>query len=166
MKDMPAMGKRDFDISTSVTGDSGRDFLEKVLRPEQRQVVVATLDQQRQALAEIIAIRRAIAVELRKYLAGETPDRAKIVAMGRRYGQLDGEMSWRYTMAFSEVNHTLTDEQRDALRKLRNLEGYQSAPYYLYSQAIQAKPDLGNVTRLFVEPQGEPSQTISPAAPQ
>ena len=41
MKDMPAMGKRDFDISTSVTGDSGAAFLE-ALTPEQRGWVTAS----------------------------------------------------------------------------------------------------------------------------
>ena len=129
MKDMPAMGKpQDFDISTSVTGDSGRDFLEVVLTPEQRRVIVATLDPQRQALEEIVTLRKSVSTELRKLLAGTEPDRDKVIGLGLRYGQLDGEMSWRYTMAFAEVNRTLTDDQRTALKRLRNLEGYQSTP--------------------------------------
>ena len=163
MKDMPAMGKRDFDISTSVTGDSGRDFLEAVLSPEQRRVIVATLDPQRQALEEIVTLRKSISTELRKLLVGTVPDRDKVVALGRRYGQLDGEMSWRYTMAFSEVNRTLTDDQRAALKRLRNLEGYQSAPYYLFSQAVQASPELESVDRFFAEPsQTEAGTTETP----
>lgn len=50
MKDMPAMGKRDFDISTAVTGDSGEAFVEKVLTEEQRKHILAILDKQMSAL--------------------------------------------------------------------------------------------------------------------
>ena len=49
MKDMPAMGRRDFDISTTVTGDSGQAFLE-TLPPEQRGWVTSTIERQRGAL--------------------------------------------------------------------------------------------------------------------
>lgn len=149
MKDMPAMGKRDFDISTSVTGDSGQAFIEEVLTPDQRKHILDIADLQRPVLMEIIDVRREISKELRKLLAGETPDREKLLSLGRRYGELDGEMSWTYAMAFGEVNRTLTDAQRTELMKLRNLDGYTSAPYYLYSKAIQDVPDLGNTDRFF-----------------
>jgi hypothetical protein len=49
MKDMPAMDKRDFDISTSVTGESGKEFL-NTLTVEQRQNITAIPDPQRKAL--------------------------------------------------------------------------------------------------------------------
>jgi Spy/CpxP family protein refolding chaperone len=149
MKDMPAMGKRDFDISTSVTGDSGQAFIEDVLTADQRKHILAIADLQRPALMETISVRREISTELRKLLAGETPDREKLLALGKKYGELDGEMSWYYTTAFAAVNKTLTDEQRAALMKLRNLDGYTSAPYYIYSQAMQDVPDLGNTDRFF-----------------
>ena len=42
MKDMPAMGKRDYDISLSRTGDGGSDFLD-TLTAEQRAWVDRTL---------------------------------------------------------------------------------------------------------------------------
>ncbi len=144
MKDMPAMGKRDFDISTSVTGDSGRTLVEELLAPEQAAHINAIPDQQRKALMETIDVRREFSTELRKLLDGRTPDRKKLLALGRRYGELDGEMSWLYTMAFGKVNRTLTDEQRTALVKLRNLPGYESAPWYLYSRGQQNSPQLGD----------------------
>lgn len=134
MKDMPAMGKRDYDISTSRTGDSGRDFLEQVLNPPQRAIITDILAKQKKAIMETITLRRAMATELRKYLAGQQPDRAKVSALGRHYGELDGEMSWLYAMAFAKVNGTLTDDQRTALVKLRNLDGYKSAEAYIYSR--------------------------------
>ncbi len=91
MKDMPAMGKRDFNISTSRTGDSGEAFVEQVCNPAQRQIMMGILAQQRAALQEIVTVRRAISSELRKFLQGQTPDKVKVLALGRRYGELDGE---------------------------------------------------------------------------
>jgi Spy/CpxP family protein refolding chaperone len=152
MKDMPAMGKRDFDISTSVTGDSGQAFLEQVLTEPQRMLITQIADKQRDLLKETIAVRKSISKELRKLLDGKTPDKATVLSLGRRYGQLDGEMSWYYTTAFAKVNQTLTQEQRAALMKLRNLEGYKSAPYYIYSSPANDQPVLNNVDAFFLSP--------------
>lgn len=148
MKDMPAMGQRDFDISTSVTGDSGRTFLE-LLTPEQRQVVTSLIDQQRPELREIITVRRQISTKLRVFLDGQAPSEDEVVALGRRYGELDGQISCSYAKAFAAVNRTLSDPQRQALRKLRNLEGYSSAKAYIYSTPVQSEPQVDNTDRFF-----------------
>jgi Spy/CpxP family protein refolding chaperone len=152
MKDMPAMGKRDYDISTSRTGDSGRDFLEQVLTEPQRAQITGILEQQRKAIMETIEVRRSIAAELRKYLSSATPDRQKVIALGRRYGELDGEMSWHYATAFAKVNRTLTDAQRAALMKLRNLDGYKSAEAYIYSRPLTGKLELPSSDHFFLAP--------------
>lgn len=154
MKDMPAMGKRDYDIGTSVTGDSGKAFLDDVLTEQQRVLITGIADKQRELLKETIAVRRNISQELRKLLDGKTPDKTKILSLGRRYGELDGEMSWYYATAFAKVNQTLTKEQRTALMKLRNLEGYKSAPYYIYSSPAQDQPVLKDVEDFFFSPKG------------
>ncbi len=154
MKDVPTMGKRDFDISTLVTGDSGKAFVDKVLTQEQRTLVTAIPDQQRDLLKEIIVVRRELSQELRQLLDGETPDEAKIMALGHRYGELDGEMSWYYAIAFAKINQTLTQQQRAALEKLRNLNDYVSAPYYIYSSPVSRQPDLTNVDTFFFPPRG------------
>ena len=44
-----AMGKRDYSISTSLTGDSGRDFL-ATLNADQRKLITDLVDLQRDAL--------------------------------------------------------------------------------------------------------------------
>ena len=152
MKDMPAMGKKNYDISTSVTGDSGKSFLSEVLTQAQRKNVDAIPGMQRTAMQKIIEVRRAISVELRKYLKGQPPDKAKVLALGRQYGELDGEVSWYYTMAFAKINRTLTEDQRASLVKLRNLDGYTSAPYYIYSDGAKSEPQLGNVNTFFFAP--------------
>ena len=148
MKDMPAMGKRDFDISTSVTGDSGKEFL-NILTGDQRQNITAIPDMQRKALQEVIAVRGAISTELRKFLSGGQADKNTVLALGRRYGELDGEMSYYYATAFANANRTLTADQRLALVKLRNLDGYTSAPAYIYSDPITGAVNLPSTDSLF-----------------
>ena len=146
MKDMPAMGKRDYDISTSVTGDSGKEFINSLTK-EQRINITAIPDLQRKDLQEVIAVRRAISTELRKFINGGSADKEKVIALGRRYGELDGEMSYYYAAAFAKVNRTLTAEQRKTLIKLRNLDGYTSAPAYIYSSPVREEvklPDTGS----------------------
>jgi len=151
MKDMPAMGKRNYDISTSVTGDSGEEFI-KLLTSEQRGNITSITEQQRKLLAEMVDVRRAISVELRKFLSGSQTEKTKVLALGRRYGELDGEMSWIYATAFARVGRTLTADQRAACVKLRNLDGYHSAPAYLYSNPMQKLPTLPSSDFLFSPP--------------
>jgi len=149
MKGMPAMGRRDYDISTSVTGDSGKAFLDDVLTRNQRRHIDAIPDLQRKALAGTVTVRRALSRELRKLLKGQAPEEEKVIELGRRYGELDGEMSWLYATAFARVNRTLTARQRAGLVRLRNLKGYESAPYYIYSSGRYTQPDLRGVRAFF-----------------
>ena len=151
MKDMPAMGQRNYDISTAVTGDSGESFL-NILTSDQRANITAIPEQQSKLLAETVKVREAMSVELRKFLSGGKADQTKVIALGRRYGELDGEMSWMYATAFARVGRTLTAEQRSACVKLRNLDGYQSAPAYLYSNPLQKLPALPSSDFLFAAP--------------
>lgn len=152
MKDMPAMGKRDYDISTSITGDSGKAFLDDILTPAQRAMIRKIPDKQRRLLNSIVRVRENIARELRKLLAEKTPDQAKILMLGRRYGELDGEMSWYYAIAFARINRTLTRYQQNALTELRDLDGYESAAYYIYSSPANDLPELNNVQDFFFPP--------------
>ncbi|MCP4745059.1 MAG: hypothetical protein GY874_02805 [Desulfobacteraceae bacterium] len=151
MKDMPAMGKRDFDISTAVTGNSGENFL-NILNEEQRRHISIIIDQQRKPLQEIIDVRRAMSVELRKFLTSNQADKGKVLALGKRYGELDGELSWLYATAFAKVNRTLTTVQRTKLEKLRNIGNYVPAPAYLYSSPMKKLPKLPNTNHFFFEP--------------
>ena len=151
MKDMPAMNKRNYDISTSVTGDSGESFI-NLLTPNQRANITTIPDRQSKLLAETVEVRRAMSVELRKFLTGSQAAKARVLALGRRYGALDGEMSWIYATAFAKVGRTLTPEQRAACVKLRNLDGYKSAPAYLYSNPLSKLPALPSSDFLFSAP--------------
>ncbi|MBF0121318.1 MAG: hypothetical protein HQK79_20990 [Desulfobacterales bacterium] len=154
MKDMPAMGKRDFDISTSVTGDSGKEFL-NILTEEQRSYITAIPNLQSKALHEIVNVRRAVSTELRKFISGGQADKEKVVSLGHQYGELDGELSYYYAKAFAKVNRTLTEEQRKSLIRLRNLDGYKSASAYIYSAPIREEIKLSDTDHFFYQSKGD-----------
>ncbi|HEY3328693.1 MAG TPA: hypothetical protein VGK19_01620 [Capsulimonadaceae bacterium] len=146
MKDAPAMGHHGYTISTSLTGDSGEQFL-ATLTPVQRERITSIVDLQRADLSEIVTIRRAISTELRKCMTGAVADKAKVIALSKRYGALDGELSWLYATRFAEVAKSLTTDQKAALVKLR---GTEVAPQgvFVYSDLI-ATPAIGNTDYLF-----------------
>jgi len=136
MKDIPAMGNKNCSISTSLTGDSGEAFL-AALTETQQKLVTSLVDQQRQDLTEIVHIRRAISTELRRFMKEDAVDKDKVLALSRRYGELDGEISYCYCTAFTQVAKTLTADQKATLLKLRNLDArFTCKGAYLYSQAI------------------------------
>ena len=139
MKTAPAMGKRNHSISTSLTGDRGQAFL-AALTPEQRQRITSLVDLQRADLAAIVETRRAIATELRRFLDGGVADKGKVAMLSRRYGELDGELSYRYATAFAAVGRTLSVAQRTTLAALRGSDVAERKGPFLYSDPIPLPP--------------------------
>lgn len=60
-------------------------------------------------------------MELRKFLKGAQADKGKVLALGRCYGKLDGEMSYYYALAFASVANTLTAQQKERLVRMRQV---------------------------------------------
>lgn len=147
MKTAPAMGKRDYSISTSLTGDSGEALL-AALTDAQRKRITDLVDLQRADLAEIVSTRRAISVELRRFLAGEKADRARVLALARRYGELDGGLSYLYGTAFAAVGKSLTPEQKTRLAALRHTDPSAPRGPFLYSSPIRT-PEIASTDFLF-----------------
>jgi hypothetical protein len=147
MKTAPAMGKQDYSISTTLTGNSGEAFL-AVLTDAQRRHVTELVDLQRPALAEIVRVRRAIATELRRFLAGESADRDKVLSWSNRYGELDGEMSYLYATAFAKVGQTLTPQQQQLLARMRTSSPSDPKGPFLYSTPIRM-PKIESAEFLF-----------------
>jgi hypothetical protein len=135
LKDMPAMGRRDFDISTALTGDAGEAFL-RTLAPAQRDRLGAVLDQQRPVLAGIVQVRRAVAGKLRTFLEGDGPSEAELRSLGRRYGELDGELAYDYALAFRDIRRGLDDAGMTRLRALRGAPSQESGTAFLFSDRI------------------------------
>ncbi|MFN8093480.1 MAG: hypothetical protein U0599_14900 [Vicinamibacteria bacterium] len=146
MKTAPAMGRRDYSISTTLTGDRGEGLL-AALDGTQRRTITALVEQQRPALDEIVRVRRAIATELRRLQTADLADESTVTALSRRYGALDGEMSYLYATAFASVGGSLTAAQRRALAALRGPASGPRGPY-LYSTPI-AMPEIAGVDALF-----------------
>jgi hypothetical protein len=146
MKDYPAMNNPDYFISTAVTGDKGQAFLD-ILTVEQRALVEGIISEQKSALDEIAAIRTEVSTELRKAQAGETVDKAKVFTLIERYGALDGQVSALYATRFTQVNQTLSESQRSALVKLRDLDVVPEGAY-LFSTPT-AYPVVPNTDFMF-----------------
>jgi hypothetical protein len=147
MKTAPAMGKKNYSISTTFTGDSGEAFL-ATLNPGQRILITDLVDRQRQDLSEIVKTRRAIATELRRFQKGDPADKGKVLSLSRKYGELDGEMSYLYATAFAQVGKTLTTEQKQKLAGLRSSNPSDPKGPFLYSTPINM-PKIENTDLLF-----------------
>lgn len=147
LKTAPAMGKKDYSISTDLTGDTGAAFL-ALLTPVQRKLMTDLPNQQRKAMAEIVTTRRAISEELRKFQSGKTVDEQKIADLSKRYGELDGELSYLYASTFASIARTLSPEQKTELAKLRHDDPKNPKGPFLYSQVI-AMPTIANTDTFF-----------------
>ena len=147
MKTAPAMGKRDYSISTTLTGNSGENFI-ATLNESQRRHITALLDLQRQDLNEIVRVRRDISTELRRFLKGETADQNKVMALSKRYGELDGLLSYLYATAFAKVGQTLTPQQKQTLNSMRVSNPNDPKGPFLYSAPIST-PNVGNTDMFF-----------------
>jgi Spy/CpxP family protein refolding chaperone len=147
MKTAPAMGKKDYSISTSITGDSGEAFL-AALTEAQRERITDLVDLQRRDLAEIVKTRRAIATELRRFFTGESADQNKVLSLSKRYGELDGKMSYFYATAFAAVGQTLTKQQQEKLDGMRESNPSDPKGPFLYSSPINM-PMIKNSDFLF-----------------
>ena len=150
MKDAPAMGKKGYSISTALTGDKGEAFL-AALTPAQRELITGLVDLQRKDLTEIVKTRRAVAVELRRFMKDDSADEKAVLALARKYGELDGEIAFLYATRFAQVNATLSDAQRQNLMKLRDLDAFPCKGAYLYSDPIDM-PSIPDTDFLFGVP--------------
>lgn len=147
MKTAPAMGKQDYSISTALTGDSGEAFL-AALTDTQRREVTALIDLQRADLNEIVQLRRAISTELRRFHKGETADMNKVIALSKRYGELDGEMSYWYASAFARIGQSLSAQQKDRLARMRVTDPRDPTGPFLYSTPVKLSQH-GNTDLFF-----------------
>lgn len=148
LKDAPAMGNPNYTISNRLTGDVGATMLSK-LSPTQAKQITSLVPAQAPVLQEIVNARRAIATQLRRYTAGETVDKAEVLALSEKYGQLDGEIIYGDAMAFAQVGQSLSAQQKADLAAMRQQIGVgvpQGA--FIYSTPVQM-PSIQNTDFLF-----------------
>lgn len=150
MKDAPAVGNPGYNIGTNITADMGQALLDS-LNPDQASLITSLVDVQRNDLTSIVDVRQQVAIELRKFAAGESADLAYVLGLMERYGELDGAIVYNYATNFAQVNQTVSAEQLAQLMSLREeLLGELIFPTgaYLYSQPIPM-PEIRNTDFLF-----------------
>lgn len=150
MKDAPAVGNPDYTIPSNLTAEMGEAFL-KTLTADQSAQITDQVNDQKPALYEIVDRRTNVSFLLRQFIGGQTPEQAAVLALMERYGELDGEIIFRYATAFTHVSQTLSTDQRAELVKLRtDLLNDLSYPAgaYLYAEPIPM-PEIPNTDFLF-----------------
>jgi hypothetical protein len=144
LKDAPAVGNPGYSIGTNLTADYG-DALLGNMTTAQAKLITDLVELQKDWLYEIVDIRRSISTELRKAMAGQTIDRALVLSLGDRYGQLDGEIVCSYAERFVRAGRGLTEGQKAALTALRKelIGNLSPTGAYLYAEPIPmpAVPD-------------------------
>ena len=146
LKDYPAMGNHGYNISTSLTGDKGEEFI-KMLSSEQVDWLKQAVKDADSILKEIVNVRTEISKELRKAINNENPDKEKVDSLIKIYGGLDGEFSYNSAVCFSKINKSLTDKQRQQLIEIRDLDVVPEGTF-LYSDPIEM-PANGNIDYFF-----------------
>lgn len=148
LKDWPAMGNPNYTIDETLTASAGQNFL-SALTTVQADQVKEIVNQQRNALIDIVTKREAISNELRKFLLSETADSTTVINLSEQYGKLDGELSYYYATTFTNVYNSLSSSQKEQLTNLANQLGYVNpSGAFLYSQPI-AMPEIINTDFLF-----------------
>jgi phosphatidylethanolamine-binding protein (PEBP) family uncharacterized protein len=150
LKDIKAMSDPTYAIPTSMTVDLGDQML-STLTTDQTQLITSLVDFQKPSLLGIIDTRRQVAIELRKFLAGETADKATVLALMGHYGELDGEIIYNMAVNFTRLNQTLTSEQEEQLTTLRKeMLGELMYPSgaFIYSEPIPMS-EIPNTDFLF-----------------
>lgn len=148
LKDWPAMGNPNYTIDETLTANAGQNFL-SALSTSQAQQVKEIVNQQRNALLELVAKREAISTELRKFLSSQQADSLTIINLSKNYGELDGEISYYYATTFTQVYNSLTDQQKNQILNLANQLGYVNpGGAFLYSQPV-SMPEIINTDFLF-----------------
>lgn len=148
LKDAPAMGNPNYTISDRLTGDVGANMV-ALLGPTQAQAITSLVPAQLPLLQQIVEVRRAIATQLRRYIAGEGADGAEVMKLSEQYGRLDGQIVYGDAMAFAQVGQGLTEQQRAQLAGMRQQMGVgvpQGA--FIYSTPVQM-PNIPDTDFLF-----------------
>ena len=164
MKDAPAVGNPGYSIPVTMTAEMGDTFLH-TLTPEQSALVTGLVEAQKPALYAVVDRRKDVATQLRRFMTGTTPDQAQVLALMETYGELDGEIIYRYATAFTQVNQSLTAAQRTKLTALRSqILGSLALPQgaFLYAQPI-SMPTIPSTDFLFASSVA-PTSTATPTA--
>ncbi len=64
------------------------------------------------------------------------------------FGELDGEIAYRYATAYTNVKQSLSSTQLDKAIELRNISQYTCNKAFIYAEPASI-PDYGDITAFF-----------------
>ncbi len=164
MKDIPAMGNPNYSIDPNITADKGKAFLE-ALKPAQAELVSGIVALQKPTLYAIVDKREEISNALRGFRTNDNIDSLEVIRLSEEYGELDGLLAYWYASRFAGTGWTLTQEQKDSLMALRDLEDYPAEKPFLFSEKIDW-PKVMNTDFLFNSPDGVETQGTTAGRPE
>ncbi len=148
LKDAPAIGNPDYTIDSNLTANGGKAFM-GVLTQDQAKSISGLVTIQKSDLQGIVQCREQISAELRKGIAGQTIDETLVADKMKLYGEYDGDLVYNHAKNFASVGRSLTNEQKEAVKKLRSDIGV-GVPVgaYLYSTEI-SMPEVPETDSFF-----------------
>jgi len=175
VKDAPAIGHEGYKIDEALTADAGQYFLDQLAPTHLDTQVTDLVEKQRnnlyQGAENIVQIRTDISTLLRSLISVsilsdsvKAQVLAQVLEKSAIYGELDGEIVYAYTMAFSEIYPKMTTDQKANLTAMRKkiMSGtYNGVPFdysvcttpFLYSAVIEntsvLDPYISNTDYLF-----------------
>jgi len=147
LKDAPLMDDPDYVTAPNFTADMGAAFL-AALPTDLAALVRGLVATQRADLMEIVDTREAISQMLRGLTSQDSVGEDALMALARRYGELDGDIYYWYATTFVQVHHFLSDEQKAEKTALPATVDYPCSEAYLYSDPI-AMPEIADTDFLF-----------------
>jgi hypothetical protein len=148
LKDWPAMGNPNYTINEQLTASAGQDFL-NILTDSQKSTITGLTDLQKPSLLALVDSRRAVSVELRKFLTGGNADSTLVRTLSEAYGRYDGDIIYLFASRFASVYQSMSEDQKDKLKQLADELGYMDpAGAFVYSQPIPM-PVVENTDFLF-----------------
>jgi hypothetical protein len=150
MKDAPAVGNPGYSIPVTLTADMGATFLQTIT-PVNAEIITGLVSEQKSTLYEIVDRRQDVSLLLRQFISGTVPSESEVLSLMERYGELDGDIVYRYATAFAQINQNLDETQQAELAALRiKILGDLSVPSGAFSYAEPISiPVIANTDFLF-----------------
>jgi hypothetical protein len=75
-------------------------------------------------------------------MEGRSVDEDEVMSLMTEYGKIDGRINYLYAKTFAEVYQELAPSQLEALSGLRQLDGFEPAPGYLFAEPVAYPSDV------------------------
>ena len=144
---MKAVKRDNYRISTSLTSDSGTNFLQS-LDNDMQSKITDLVQEQKRHLNQMVTLRKNIANQTREIYNGKKDNLEMIVNLSREFGELDGKITYMYANTFRDIKNNLSSSKLKNAIKLRNISQYQCNGVFIYAEPSNL-PNVGNIDKFF-----------------